>query len=194
MGSKLALLTISLLLTSAALAAAASAPRLSLVDRTAVKGRSFQPHATLRVVIVTDKRRVVQVRASGTGAFIVQLPAPYDACSGLTVSALVGSRVAALLKLPAHECLPAGAATLAISGDTVQGRNFPATQPVHVVFSIGVATERTVQTDASGSFDTTLPARDPCDTLIVTASAAGGVSAIVRRLRPRECAAQGPAG
>jgi hypothetical protein len=182
---KLAAVSLSLLLAGAALAADGRQPRLALVGKTAVRGLHFRPHAAVRVVFSAGTPRARWVRTNARGSFTARLATPYDPCDGLTVTATAGHGVTGRLKLPKRECLPA---TLAIASDgTLQGRNFPPGQAVRVVSRGGGESSRLVQTDARGSFDTTLPAAgpDPCAALTITASAAGIATVVLKLPRPQ---------
>jgi hypothetical protein len=113
MRTTIAALSASLLLAGAALAAGQSGPTLSIgktaTGLTAIQGRHFRPHTSVRVLFVAGRNQSRTVRTGGTGSFMTALPLPYDPCTGMTVSAADGIGNTAILKLPRRECMPAAA-------------------------------------------------------------------------------------
>jgi hypothetical protein len=172
MKTRLVLVTGVIALLSAGSASAAALPGLRLVGKTALTGHAFRSHARVRLVFVANGRttRYVNVRASG--AFSIKLPAPFDRCLGLTVTATAaGQKVT--LKIPRVQCSPAGQAAtaqpslaLSSSDNALAGSNFPASATVRLNFG---DSEQMVVTNSTGAFGAPLPPADRCSGLTVTA-------------------------
>jgi hypothetical protein len=146
------LLAVSLLVATAAVATAATAPTLRLVGTTAVQGKHFAPRTTVRLVFVEADRQLRRVRTSKAGAFTVPLPTPYERCTGLTVTATAPGGRVVRLAMPRAECAPA---RLALANGTLEGESFPAGAAVRIDY--GTGDDVIVHANAAGTFAVPMP-------------------------------------
>ena len=146
------MLTVALLVASAAVAGAATAPTLKLVGTTTVQGKHFAPRTTVRLVFVEADRQLRRVRTSKAGAFTVPLPTPYERCTGLTITATTPSGRVVRLAKPRAECPPA---RLELAGGTLEGASFPAGAAVRIDY--GTGDDVVVHANAAGTFAAPLP-------------------------------------
>ena len=99
----------ALALSGAALAGPVVKPVLRVDADNALRGSHFKAHELVRVVFVTDVRKIRTIRASARGSFAALLPSQTDSCGSLRIRATGSSGDVAAIAVSLGLCPPPSA-------------------------------------------------------------------------------------